>query len=151
MRIQLLATAIILAGCLSGHAAPPGKVALVPPKRVSDATHFERRSAEEVEVVIAQLWPVMGARARQNRLLAFQLNRKPVATFFAGEAVRLYLRPGRYRLGVIPTSNPHLHRVTEIEIQVTKGTRMLYRVFQSAGFTSGFGEAVFEFERVREP
>jgi hypothetical protein len=149
-RRQLPAYLAAIAACLPLHAAPTMKFAPVPAGRILDPTHFERRSPEQAEVLIFR----PGRLRTGGDLLSFHLNRKPIATFQAGEALRLFLEPGSHRFGVLPTSNPGLYRIAEIIAEVKKvpvDERQIYRVFQSSGFTSSGGNAVFEIRRYIEP
>jgi hypothetical protein len=105
-----------------------------------DATHFHRRSGDEIEVIIVQ---------QAQDLMTFFLNRQPIAKLGQGEAMRLYLSPGRYRFGAILVVNWVLSPLAEMNANVTPDTRQLYRIFQSSGFTSSGGNAVFEISQVK--
>jgi hypothetical protein len=112
------------------------RVSSIPPLQIIDATHFHRRNAGEIEVVIL--------RQAFRGLLTFYLNGQPVAKLGQSEAIRLYLSPARYRFGVIPSSHFVLSSLWEMNADVTRDTPQFYRIFQSSGFTSSGGNAVFE-------
>jgi len=116
------------------HASP------VPSTQVIDATHLRRHAKDELEMVIVQ-------QARGAGLLTFHLNGRAIAKLDYADWVRLYLSPGRYRLGVTPASNFGRGASVETSADVTAKTRQVYRIFQSAGFTSSGGNAVYEISR----
>jgi hypothetical protein len=105
-----------------------------------DATHLRRHSKSEVEVVIAQ-------QARGAGLLTFHLNGHPVAKLEYADWVRLYLLPGRYRFGIAPSPNFGRALFWQMKAEISSKTPHLYRIFQSAGFTSSGGNAVYEISR----
>ena len=76
--------------------------------------------------------------------MTFQLDRKPLARLHRGEAIRLYLRPGRYRFGVVPMFNAILPSTSEVNADVRGPGPQFYRIFMSAGFTSSGGNAVYD-------
>lgn len=116
------------------HALP------IPSAQVIDATHLHRHAKDELEVVIVQ-------QVRDAGLLTFHLNGRAIAKLEYADWVRLYLPPGRYRFGVTPSSNFGRGSSLESSAEVTAKTRQVYRIFQSAGFTSSGGNAVYEISR----
>lgn len=116
------------------HASP------VPSTQVIDATHLRRHSKDEIEVVIVQ-------QARPG-LLTFHLNGRAVAKLDYADWVRLYLSPGRYRFGIVPSYSFGRGSSPEMKADVRANTRQIYRIFQSAGFTSSGGNAVYEIARI---
>jgi hypothetical protein len=82
--------------------------------------------------------------------MTFQLDRKPLARLHRGEAIRLFLRAGRYRFGAVPMFNAILPSTSEINADVRGAGRQVYRIFQSAGFTSSGGNAAYDIALVDE-
>lgn len=111
----------------------------VPSTQIVDATHLRRNSKDEVEVVIVQ-------QARRG-LLTLHLNSRAVAKLEYAEFIRLYLPPGRYRFGVAPSYPFGRGSSPAMKADVRGNTRQVYRIFQSAGFTSSGGNAVYEIAR----
>jgi hypothetical protein len=112
----------------------------IPSSQLIDATHLRRQTRDELEVVIVH-------QARGAGLLTFLLNGRAIAKLGYADWVRLYLSPGRYRFGAIPSFNFGRGISVEAAAEVTAKTRQLYRIFQSAGFTSSGGKAVYEISR----
>jgi len=133
----LLVFALVVAGCANGERSGGVRVPLVPPKQIVDATHLQRRSADDIEVVVL-------SQSGGSSLMTFQLNRRPIARVRQGEAILLYLSPARYRFGIIPYSHAALYSLSEITVDLTQNAPQIYRIFQSSGFTSSGGNAVFE-------
>src|SRR5438128_2536999 len=98
----LIVLALAAAGYVSRERAVAGLASFVPSGRIIDATHLHRRSADEIEIIIVR-------EASGGGLLIFHLNRQPIAKLDAGEMIRLYLSPGRYRFGVMPESHVALY------------------------------------------
>ena len=117
-----------------------GCVALVPKTQIFDASLTQRHSKNEVEVYIVQ-----GA---SRQLLTFQLNGQPVVKLASGEAVVLYLNPSRYRFGVVPSHFSGDTFLWQTNADVSRNPPQVYLIFQSAGFTSSGGGAVYEIKRV---
>jgi hypothetical protein len=113
------------------------KATPIPEAQVIDATHLRRTGREQVEVFVVQ-------QAKGAGLLVFHLNGRATAKLEYADWIRLYLRPGRYRLGVSPSPNFGRATFWEMSADVTGKTEQIYRIFQSAGFTSSGGNAVFE-------
>ena len=101
---------------------------------------MQRHSNREIEVIVVQ-------QARGGGLLTFHLNGEAVAKLAYADWVRLYLPPGRYRFGVAPSVNFGRATFWQTNAEVSPETRQLYRIFQSAGFTSSGGNAVYEIAR----
>lgn len=116
----------------------------IPSSQVIDATHLRRHSRDEVEVVIVQ-------QARGGGLLTFHLNGRATAKLGHGECVRLYLEPRHYRFGVAPSPNFGRAVFWQMTAEVSPKELQLYRIFQSAGFTSSGGNAVYEISRTDFP
>jgi hypothetical protein len=136
MKRLLIVVVFAVTGCTTSERTVEVRVSSIPPLQIIDATHFHRRNAGEIEVVIL--------RQAGGGLLIFYLNGQPVAKLDRGEAIRLYLSPARYRFGVIPSSHAVLSSLWEMNADVTRDTPQFYRIFQSSGFTSSGGNAVFE-------
>ena len=117
------------------------RVPLVPESRVADVRRLVRGNPKEREVVILN---------SDAQMLVFHLDRRPVASVARGEALRLYLLPGRYRFGVRPTSHALTPTMTEINAEISKDERQLYRIFQSSGFTSSGGNAALDIAPMKE-
>jgi hypothetical protein len=112
----------------------------VPAAQVIDATHLRRHSNDEIEVVVVQ-------QVRGSGLLTFHLNGRAVAKLDYADWICLYLSPGRYRFGVDPSYNFGRSGFWEMNADVSRSTHLVYRIFQSAGFTSSGGNAVYEISR----
>ena len=112
----------------------------VPSTQVVDTTHLRRHSKVEVEVVIVQ-------QARPG-LLTLHLDSRAVAKLDYAEFIRLYLPPGRYRFGVAPSYSFGRGSSPEMKADVRGNRRQIYRIFQSSGFTSSGGNAVYEIARI---
>src|SRR5436190_18329600 len=97
MKRSLILLALIATGSFTNGAPGTVQVALVPPDRIIDAAHFHRRKVGEIEVIILT--------QESAGLLTFYLDGQPVAKVIQGEAIRIYLSPGRYRFGIIPSSH----------------------------------------------
>jgi hypothetical protein len=104
--------------------------------QVLDPTHLQRHSNNEVEVIIVQ-------QARGSGLLSFHLDGRPVAKLDYGDWVRLYLEPRHYRFGVAP-SNFGRAIFWQMTADVSPKKPRVYKIFQTAGFTSSGGNAVYE-------
>lgn len=109
--------------------------------QVINATNLRRHSKDEIEVVIAQ-------QVRGSGQLTLNLNGQAVAKLGYADWVRLYLSPGRYRFGIVPSYSFGRGISPEMTADVSLNTRQLYRIFKSAGFTSSGGNAVYEIARV---
>jgi hypothetical protein len=112
------------------HAAP------VPQTQAIDATRLRRHTKSEIEVFVVQ-------QARGAGLLTFQLNGKAVVKLGYADWVCLYLPPGRYRFGAAPSGFGRGVSPETIADVSTKNVQ-LYRISQTAGFTSSGGNAVYE-------
>lgn len=142
MRCFLILLALASAASAYGKDSAAVRLPAVPPDRIIDPSHSERRSREDIEVLIFNQHGV--------GLMTFQLNRKPVAKLRRREAIRLYLRPARYRFGVVPVFNATLPSTSEINAEVGGEGPQLYRIFKSAGFTSSGGNALYEIALVKQ-
>lgn len=135
--MKRLLIALVLAATVYPASGGAGEVRypFVSSSQIIDATHFRRCNAAEIEVFILN--------QASEGLLIFYLNRQPVAKLNGGEAIRLYLSPGRCRFGVIPSSHVVLSSLWEMNAEVARNTPRLYRIFRSGGHNSGWG-ASFE-------
>lgn len=116
--------------------APTARYSHIAPLQIIDATYSQRHNAGEIEVFILS--------QTSGGLLIFYLNGQPVAKLEGGEFIRLYLSPARYRFGVIPYSHVVLSSMWEMKADVSRNSPRYYRIFQSSGFTSSGGNAVYE-------
>jgi hypothetical protein len=108
--------------------------------QVIDATHLQRHSKSEIEVVVVQ-------QVRGSGLLTFHLNGRAIVKLAYADWTCLYLSPGRYRFGVVPSYNFGRSAFREMSADVSRNGQQVYRIFQSAGFTSSGGNAVYEISR----
>ena len=140
--MKRLLIALALAASIHPGSAGAGKAKFlfVPPSQIIDARHFERHNAGEVEIFILN-----GA---SGGLLNFCLNGQPLAKLSGGEAIPLYLSPGRYRFGVIPSSHIVLYSLWEMNADVGRNAPRFYQIFNSGGRNSGWG-ASFEITPVK--
>jgi hypothetical protein len=129
--------------CPAGKSAPTIiRAARVPTAQIIDASHFQRRSKDEIETVIVH-------QTRGAGLLTFYLNGQPIAKLGRGEGIRLYLSPGRYRFGVASSHYSGGTGFWQTNADISRNTHQIYRIFQSAGFTSSGGNAVYEISRFK--
>jgi len=142
MRHLLLFLALVTTGVAVGAEAPGRRVPTIPAKQIIDASPLQRSSAEQVLIgVFAQAG---------GGLFTFYLDRKPIAQLGRSQGILLYLGPGTHRFGVIPSSRTVLHTVWETKVEITKQSAgEVYRIFQSSGFTSSGGNAVFEIDLMK--
>jgi hypothetical protein len=105
--------------------------------QVMDATHLRRHAKNEVEVSVVQ-------QVRGPGQLMLHLNGLAVAKLAYADWLQLYLPPGRYRLGVAPAHNFGRAGLWEMKVDLSGSKPRIYRIFQSAGFTSSGGNAVYE-------
>jgi hypothetical protein len=132
---------LALTGCTTSQTGPTViRASLVSPAQIIDRTHLQRRTNDEIEVDVVQ-------QTRGAGLLTFFLNGQPIAKLDYGEMLRLYLSPGRYRFGVAPSHYFGGTGFWQMNADVTRNTHQIYRIFQSAGFTSSGGNAVYEIAR----
>lgn len=139
-RLSILLTLLLTIGSASAKKPPVIRVSLIPETQVIDATHLRRNAKDEIEVLVMH-------RGRHAALLTFHLNGQATAKVGYAECIRLYLAPGRYRFGVTPSHNFGRASFWEMNADVSRNTRQVYRIFQSAGFSSSGGNAVFEIAR----
>ena len=143
MKRLFIYVALVVISCPASKSAPAIIRAVpVPAAQIIDASHFERHSKDEIETVIVH-------QTRGAGLLTFYLNGQPVAKLGRGEGVRLYLSPGRYRFGVASSHYSGGTGFWQTNADVSRNTPQIYRIFQSAGFTSSGGNAVYEISRFK--
>jgi hypothetical protein len=133
--MKRLLIALVLAATVYPASGGAGKVRypFVSPLQIIDATYFQRHNAGEIEVFVLS--------QASGGLLTFYLNGQPVAKLSGGEAIRLYLSPGRCRFGVIPSSHVVLSSLWEMNADVARNAPRFYRIFPSGGRNSGWGAA----------
>jgi hypothetical protein len=112
--------------------------------QILDPTQLQRHSNREVEVIIVQ-------QVRGSGLLSFYLDGRPVAKLDYADWVRLYLEPRRYRFGVAPSPNFGRAVFWQMTAEISPKRPRFYKIFQSAGFTSSGGNAVYEISQVDFP
>ena len=138
MRSIIIILTLFLTGC-STTPTPTSSARPVAADRLLASRYFQRRSAEDVEVIVKRDQGISGGGTG----IVLHLEGKPVAKLGAGEIVRLYLPPGRYLLGVLPTINfLGAHSLQETEAIVTPGTSQIYRIH-----TAGYGDTAFHISR----
>jgi hypothetical protein len=113
-------------------------------KQILDPTHLQRHSNRDVEVIIVQ-------QVRSSGLLSFYLDGQPVAKLGYADWVRLYLEPRRCRFGVAPSPNFGRATFWQMTAEISPKSSRVYKIFQSAGFTSSGGNAVYEITQVDFP
>lgn len=135
--------ALTVISCPASQSAPTvNRIAAVPAAQIIDASHFQRRSKDEIETVIVH-------QTRGAGLLTFYLNGHPIAKLGRGEGIRLYLSPGRYRFGVASSHYSGGTGLWQTNADISRNTPQIYRIFKSAGFTSSGGNAVYEISRFK--
>lgn len=141
MRTLFTFLALAAAACFAADKPQSRSFPLLQPAQIMDASYSTRHNAKEVEVVILNL---------ASKQMTFQLERKPIAKITPGYAFRLYLSPGDYRFGIVPTYQVPLTAYWEMRAGVTGKETQLYRIFQSSGFTSSGGNAGYEIAYIKE-
>jgi hypothetical protein len=138
MKTLLFVVALAVSGFTTSQSTPIViRASAVPAARIIDGTHLHRRSNDEIEIVVVR-------QARAGGLLTFLLDRQPTAKLDHDEAIRLYLSPGRHRFGVVPSYYFGHSSSWEMTADVSRNKPQAYRIFQSSGFTSSGGTAVYE-------
>ncbi len=137
MQRLLVILALTAVGVSSVHAQEGRKFTAIPADQVIDDSVVRRHSSAEVEISVLQ--------AACGELLTFCLNGRAVAKLAGSQMVPLYLTPGRYRFGVVPSYNfGRGQGLQQMNADITREPRQFYRIFQSGGFTSSGGNAVYE-------
>jgi hypothetical protein len=135
MKITLLIGAIVvlLCGCATTP-TPTSSARPVSADRLLAPQYFHRHDASDVEVIVKRDQGFSGTGTG----IVLHLDGKPVAKLGSSEIVRLYLPPGRYLLGVIPTINVGSHSLQETEAVVTPGSSQIYHIHTSSGGDMAF-------------
>jgi hypothetical protein len=135
MQIKLIAglLTLLFVSCATTP-TPTSTARSVPADRILASTYFHRREAQDVEVIVKRDQGLSGVGTG----IILHLDGKPVAKLASGEIARLYLPPGRYLLGVIPTINVGSHSLQETEAVVTQGSSQIYRIHTSSGGDMAF-------------
>jgi hypothetical protein len=136
-RLSILLALVVTVSTTSARRPLEIRKSPVSATQVIDATHLRRHSKEEIEVVVVQ-------QAHGTGMLDFNLDGRAIVKLAYGDWTILYLSPGRYRFGVVPSNNFGRATSWEMNADVSQNNRQLYRIFQSAGFTSSGGNAVYE-------
>jgi hypothetical protein len=139
-RLLLVAIAIVVSGCATTP-TPTSSARPVPSDRLLAPQYFHRHDAGDIEVIVKRDQGLSGTGTG----IVLHLDGKPVAKLASGEIVRLYLPPGRYLLGVIPTVNVGSHSLQETEAVVTPGSSQVYRIHTSSG-----GDMAFHISRTSQ-
>jgi hypothetical protein len=127
-RFALVLAAFVYFGC-STTPTPTAEVRPVSGSQILAANYFRRSDASEVEVLIKRDVGVTGMGSG----IIFHIEGKPVAKLGAGQGARIYLRPGKYLFGVLPTLNLGANSLMEIEADVNSSVRQVYRIYISFG------------------
>ena len=106
----------------------------VPKDRILSSAYFHRRDSQDVEVIVKRDQGLSGSGTG----IILHLDGKPIAKLASGEIARLYLAPGRYLLGVVPTLNVGSHSLQETEAVVTRDSPQIYRIHTSSGGDMAF-------------
>ena len=140
MQRLTIATALLAAACASATGETGGP-RHIPRDQILDARHFTRHSSDEVEVIVV--------RTRLNvGFLTVWLDGKAIAKIAEGQAMRLFLLPGQHRFGVVPSVRWGRANYREMKAEITRESRQVYAIFQTAGFTSLGGSPIYEIERI---
>src|SRR4051812_40319293 len=131
--LLIFAIGVLVSGCATTP-TPTSSARPVSTDRLLAPQYFQRHDAGDVEVIVKRDQGFSGIGTG----IFLHLDGKPVAKLGSGEIVRLYLRPGRYLLGVIPTVNVGSHSLQETEALVTPGSSQIYRVHTSSGGDMAF-------------
>ncbi len=132
-RLLLIVSTLLLASCATTP-TPTATARLVAADRILAPSFFQRRSVDDVEVIVKRDQGFSGSGTG----IILHLDGKPIAKLGSGQIARLYLAPGRYLLGVIPTINVGSHSLQETEAVVTRGTSQIYRIHTSSGGSMTF-------------
>jgi hypothetical protein len=131
MKNLLLLALLIMTGCAT-TTTPSAEVRLISDSQIIAPSYFQRSNAKQIEVLIKRDQGLIGSGTG----VIFSIEGKPVARLGAGQGARIYLNPGRYLFGVLPTVNLGLSSIVEIEAEVNNSVRQVYRIATVMG-TSG--------------
>jgi hypothetical protein len=133
MKVLLIALAFVLSACATTP-TPTAKARPVAAERILVPEYFHKRNPQDVEVIVKRDSGLSGAGTG----IILHINGKPIAKLASGEIARLYLSPGRYLLGVIPTINVGSHSLQETEAIVAADSPQIYRIHTSSGGDMAF-------------
>ena len=134
MNIHPLSTvlaAIALVGC-STTPTPTSEVRPISGTQIIAANYFRRTDPNQVEVLIKRDVGFTGGGSG----IIFSIEGKPVAKLGAGQGARIYLKPGKYLFGVLPTLNLGFNSLMETEADVNKSVSQVYRIYIGFGGTN---------------
>jgi hypothetical protein len=131
---SIILAAILLPGCATTP-TPTAEVKPVTGSQILAPNYFQRSDANQVEVLIKRDRGFSGGGTG----IVFHIDGKPVAKLGAGEGATIYLPPGHYLFGVLPTVNfLGAHSLLETEANVSAGTPQHYRIYTSSGGDMSF-------------
>jgi hypothetical protein len=128
MKTILIVIALSLVGC-STTPIPTAQIRPLSAGQILAPNYFKRTDANQVEVVIKRDVGFTGAGSG----IIFSIEGKPVAKLGVGQGARIYLKPGRYLFGVLPTLNLGFNSLMETEAEVSANAPQIYRIFISYG------------------
>jgi hypothetical protein len=126
--IVLILASPFLLGC-STTPTPTADVKSIAGSQIIAANYFRRTDASQIEVLIKRDVGFTGSGSG----IIFHIEGKPVAKLGAGQGARIYLKPGKYLFGVLPTLNLGFNSLMEIEAEVNANVRQVYRIYISYG------------------
>lgn len=131
MNIRHLSTAIAaiaLVGC-STTPTPTSEVKPVSGSQIIASHYFRRSDTSQIEVLIKRDVGFTGGGSG----IVFHIDGKPVAKLGAGQGARIYLKPGKYLFGVLPTLNLGFNSLMETEADVSESVSQVYRIYIGFG------------------
>ena len=134
MRLLILPLLILLSSCATTP-IPTSEARPVPSDRLLAPQYFTRHESGDIEVIVKR---DQGLSGSGNAIILY-LNGQPVANLASGEIVRLYLPPGRYLLGVLPSLNfLGAHSLQETEAVIAPGAPSTFRIHTGSGDDMAF-------------
>ena len=131
MNIRHLSTifaAIALCGC-STTPTPTSEMKPVSGTQIIASDCFRRADSSQIEVLIKRDVGFTGGGSG----IIFYIDGKAVAKLGAGQGARIYLQPGKYLFGVLPTLNLGFNSLMETEADVNKSVSQIYRIYIGFG------------------
>lgn len=118
-------------GC-STTPTPTTEIKPVTGSQIIAANYFRRADPSQIEVLIKRDVGLTGAGSG----IIFFIDGKQVAKLGAGQGARIYLKPGKYLFGVLPTLNLGFNSLMETEADVNASQRQIYRIYIGFGGTN---------------
>lgn len=122
---------LFFSGC-STTPTPTSEVRPISGSQIIAASYFRRTDPGQVEVLIKRDVGFTGGGSG----IIFFIDGKQVAKLGAGQGARIYLKPGKYLFGVLPTLNLGFNSLMETEADVNGSPPQVYRIYIGYGGTN---------------